>query len=647
MLSFFRRASKSRIGTWIMALIGIAILAGFALADLSNFGSGNIGFGGMNISTLAEVGDQKVTEREMSSAMQRRLQQVREQKADADYATIMGDFEAILDELIDQQTLFAFADKFNFRLSKRLIDADIAQLPQTRGPDGKFDLSAYQQFLSQERLSDGEVRQILAGGLLQRMILTPVASNARVSVDMAKPYATMMLESRQGQAAAISTDAFRAGLKPTDADIQGYYSANRNRYMVPEQREIRYARIGDEQVANVEASEQEVAAYYNSHKVDYEPKETRTISQAVVPDQATANQIAARAKGGATLAAAAAPAGSKAAVTTLNDQTREAYSGVAGDKAASVVFAAASGSVAGPVQTDFGWLLAKVDSVKTTGGKSPDQARAEIAAKLTAGKRKNAIEDLIDKVQDAVDGGSNFVEAAAAAKLTVSTTPLVTVSGQSRAEPGYKLPEELAPILKTGFEIAPNDPPEIVTLANDKGYAMISPDRVVHAAPAPLASIKDRVTEDWIHSKALARARAAASQAEAKVRKGMSLAQALKESGAQPAVTPIAAQRIQIATAQGTVPPPLKVLFTLTQGSSKMFPDPEGRGFFIVKVDKITPGNPLLQPALIGSMQTELQGGLSDEYARQFMSAIGKQLKVERNEKAIQAMKSRLISSGG
>jgi hypothetical protein len=29
------------------------------------------------------------------------------------------------------------------------------------------------------------------------------------------------------------------------------------------------------------------------------------------------------------------------------------------------------------------------------------------------------------------------------------------------------------------------------------------------------------------------------------------------------------------------------------------------------------------------------------------MSAIGKQLKVERNEKAIQAMKSRLISSGG
>ena len=47
MLSFFRRVSKSKIGTGIMALVLFAILAGFAVADISNFGSGNIGFGGM------------------------------------------------------------------------------------------------------------------------------------------------------------------------------------------------------------------------------------------------------------------------------------------------------------------------------------------------------------------------------------------------------------------------------------------------------------------------------------------------------------------------------------------------------------------------------------------------------------------------
>ena len=99
----------------------------------------------MGSSTLAEVGGEQVTEQEMSEAMQRRLQQVRQQKPEADYATIIGDFEPMLDELIDQKTLLAFAEKFDFPLSKRLVDAEIAQIPQTKGLNGKFSEQAYQQ----------------------------------------------------------------------------------------------------------------------------------------------------------------------------------------------------------------------------------------------------------------------------------------------------------------------------------------------------------------------------------------------------------------------------------------------------------------------------------------------------------------------
>jgi peptidyl-prolyl cis-trans isomerase D len=647
MLNFFRRASKSKIGTGIMVGIGIAILAGFAASDISNFGSGNIGFG-MGSSTLARVGDQLVTEQEMSDAMQRRLQEVRQQNPEADYATIMGDFDALLDALLDQKTLLAFADKYHFPLSKRLVDAEIAQIPQTKGLNGQFSEQAYLGFLSQQRLTDKQVREILAGGLLQRLLLTPVATNARVAVGMARPYASMMLESREGEAAAFPIEAFRGGLNPTDADIQQYYKANRNRYMVPEQRALRIARIGDEQVAGIKASDQEVAAYYNAHKADYAATETRNISQAVVPDQATANAIAARAKGGATLAAAAAPAGANAAVTTLTDQSREAYAGVAGDKSAQAVFTAASGAVVGPLQSDFGWVVAKVDSIKSTGGKSLDQARTEIAAKLNADKRKSAIEDVVNNLQNAVDEGSNFTEAAAAAKLTVTTTPLLVANGTSRTDPGYKLPADLAPALKTGFDLAQNDPPEIVTLPDDKGYAMVSAGEVHPAAPAPIANVREKVASDWINAKAMDRARAVAAQVEAKVEKGMALAQAMKESGAPlPPVQPLAARRIQIANAQGTIPEPLKVLFTIGEGKSRLFPDPQGRGLFIVKVNKIVPGNSALQPTLIGQMQNELQEGVSGDYAREFLAAIRAELKAERNAGAIQSMKTRLLSSGG
>jgi peptidyl-prolyl cis-trans isomerase D len=647
MLSFFRRVSKSKIGTGVMAFVLIAILAGFAVADLSNFGSGQIGFG-MGSGTLAKVGDQEVNEREVSDAMQRRLQEARQQRPDADYASIIGDFGAILDALLDQRTLMAFADRYAFPLSKRLIDAEIAQIPGTKGLNGQFNEQSYQAFLSQQRLTDGQVRQILSGGLLQRLLLTPIATNARISVGMATPYASMLLEAREGEAAVIPAEAFKAGLKPTDAQLQQFYTSNRARYMIPEQRVLRVARIGPEQVSSVTASDQEISTYYNANKATYAPSDMRSLTQAVVPDQATANAIAQRAKGGAALAAAAAPAGANAAVSSLKDQTRQAYAGVAGDKAATVVFAAPAGTIVGPVQSDFGWIVVKVESVKAGGGKTIEQARAEIATKLTSDKRKSVIEDLVDKVQTALDDGNNFNEAVAAAKLSVTTTPLVTAAGTSRSDASYKLPPELAPALKTGFEIAPNDPPEIVTLPGDAGYAVVSPSQVVAAAPAPLASIRDQVSNDWINDQATQRARAAATQIAAKANGSISLAEAMKGIGAAlPPVQPIAARRLQIADAQGNIPAPLKILFTVGAGKSRLEPNPQGGGFFIVKVNKVTPGNALLSPSLITQMQGELSQAMSQDYAAQFVADLKRQMKAKRNDSAIQAFRTKLLTSGG
>jgi len=570
MITNFRRLSKSKIGTGIVATFFILILAGFAVTDITNFGSGNIGFG-LGSSTLAKVGDQQVLDREMGDAMQRRLQEVRRERPSADYATIAGDFDTLLNALIDQRSLLAFADKYGIHLSKRLIDAEIAQIPQTKGLNGKFSDQAYQQFLARQRMTDDQVRDIIAGTILQRIILTPVATNARVTVGIAKPYADMMLEAREGEAAAVPLEPFRAGLKPSDADLQRYYATNRNRYVVPEQRTVRVARISPDLVVGVTASDKDIADYYNANQATYGASETRSLSQAVVPDQATANAIAAKAKGGASLAAAA---GAGAAVTTLADQSRQAYTAVAGDKAAAAVFSAPSGAVVGPLQSDFGWVVVKVDAVKSKGGKTLAQATPEISAKVTADKRKQAIEDIVDKVQNSVDDGHNFSEAAAANKLPVTVTPLITAAGTSRTDASYKLPPELAPALKTGFEIAPNDPPEIVTLPNNQGYALVSPAQVVAAAPAPLASIRDQVANDWINAQAFQRARDAANRIAARASQGVSVAQAVKESGvALPATRPMAARRIQIAQANGQVAPPMQLLFSLPQGKSRAVAD--------------------------------------------------------------------------
>src|SRR5207253_3064149 len=110
----------------------------------------------------------------------------------------------------------------------------------------------------------------------------------------------------------------------------------------------------------------------------------------------------------------------------------------------------------------------------------------------------------------------------------------------SRVNAAYRAPPQLAPAIKTGFEIAPNDPPEVVTLPNGAGYALVSPAEVVGAAPAPLASIRDRVADDWVNGQAYIRARATATSIAAKASRGISLADAIKQAGvALPPVRPL------------------------------------------------------------------------------------------------------------
>src|SRR6185503_14011275 len=529
MLTTFRRISKSVVGRLIAALFLFAILASFAMSDISNFGSGTLGFG-LGDSTLAKVGSYRLTDREMSDVMQRRLTQLRLENPSATYADLAGEFDTILDELIDQKTLFAFADKYGFRLSKRLIDADIATLPGVTSFNGKVTEQSYAQFLGAQRLTDQQVRQVLSTGLLQRLLLVPAAANARIPGGIANPYAAMLLERREGEAAVIPYTLFTGGLKPSDADLRRFWQANQARYMVPAQRMVRFARIGAEQVATIAATDKEITDYYNAHPVAYRAREIRTISQAVTSDRKLAEGIAQRARGGATIAAAAAPGGTNVAVTTAAPD-RQSYTSSAGDKAAAAVFAAKAGAVIGPIQSEFGWIVAKVDSIKTQGGQTLAAARPKIAEQITTQKRKQAIDDLVDRVQTEIDNGGNFNEAAAAAKLAVITTPLVMANGKSRTDPKYAVPAELAPALKVGFEIAPNDPPELVSLAGGAAFALVAPAEVVPAAPAPLASIRDRVAADWVRQQAMQQARAAAVAIQGKAARNVALADAARQSG--------------------------------------------------------------------------------------------------------------------
>ena len=644
MLASFRRLSKSTVGTAIMALFLVAIIASFALADVKGILSGG-GFGG-GADSLVRVGSEKVSDRDITRAMDRRLSQAREQNPEATYASIASDYDQLLSALVDAETLEAFADKFGFTLSKRLVDAQIANIPAAKGLNGQFSEQSYAAFLNQQRITDQEVRMIITNGLLQQLIIAPAVVNARAAVGMATPYASLLLEAREGEVAFVPLEAFRAGLNPTPAAIQVFYAANQRRYMVPEQRVLRIAKIGTEQVAGVLPSDKEIADYYNTNRAQYAPKDTRTISQAVAPDQATANAIVQRLRSGQTFAAAAAPAGFTAQDIALGAQTREQFTTVVGARIAGAAFSANEGAIVGPIQSENGWHVIKIDRIQREGGKTVAEARAEISAKLATDKRKAAMENIVNTVQDAIDAGGSFTEAAAAGKLAIVETPPITADGRSPANAGYNLPPELAPALKAGFELAENDEPLIETLPNDAGYALVAPARVIAAAAAPLASIRDRVTQDWIGDQASQRAKQLAQTIAGKAARG-SLVEAARGTPVPVRVEPVKGRRIQLSQFQGKVPPPLTMLFSLGQGKVRTVAGDQGEGIYVVKVNKIIPGNALTRPTLITQTQQGMQNSLSQEYGAQFLNAMRQTVGVKRNEKAIASTKQRITGSGG
>jgi peptidyl-prolyl cis-trans isomerase D len=585
-----------------------------------------------------------VTDRDVDSAMRRVLQQAQRQNPEVTYSAIAGQFDPVLEQLITERTLLAFIEDNHFIVSKRLVDAQIANLPQTQGLDGKFNQQAYAAFLQQQQLTDAELRRVLQAALTERMVLAPAAVDPRIPIGVARPYASMLLEMREGQLGLVPTDAFRASLNPSDGDLQSFYSQNRQRYTVPEQRVLRLAKITAEAVAA--PTEAEIAAYYKANQATYAGSESRVISQVVVQDKRQSDGVAARAKAGAAFAAAAAPAGFAAEDVSLGAKTRAEFAGVANDAVANAVFSAAKGAVIGPIRSDLGWHVVKVEDIRGASGRSLAQVHGEIADLLKANKSKEALTELVTRVEDQIADGASFNEAVTTAKLPVVTTPAINGGGTSRTDKAYRLPPELQPALKAGFAMSPEDDPEVVTLPDNAGYVLVALDSVIAAAPAPLAQIKDRVRADWIQRKASDRARAVAADVAAKVGRGTPLDQAMEQSSTPlPPVQPMSARRIQISQANAEAAVPLRMLFSLAQGKSRMVADPKGRGFYIIKTDKITPGNSTNNPLLIAQTQAEFQQAAANELGEEMLAAMKAELTVKRNEEAIAKSKRRITGA--
>lgn len=649
MLAVFRRFIKSRFGAIFAILFLGVIAAAFILGDLTGdkFG-GAIGGGG---GTAAKANGQRLTQAEF----QDRVQRVFENARRSNPALTIGEFLAqggatqVFDQLVASLTLRAFADDQGVHISKRLVDAQIAQIPAFQDAAGNFSQESFRALLIRERLTEQALRDDISREILQRQMLGPIGLGVKLSDSMVLPYASLLLEARQGTIAAIPAIAFLDDKQPTDAQLADFYKRNADRFTIPEQRRIRYAVIDAARFAQAsQPTEAEISAAYNQNKASYAAKQNRSVEQLVLPTQAAANAIATQVKGGKSLAEAAKSAG--LAVATLADQSQSVLTASVGKAVADAAFAAKQGELNGPVRGSLGWILLRVTAINQTAAKPLATVRGELVETLRAQKEKALLTEFTGKLEDQIADGGTFDEVVKDNGLKLETSPLLVSTGKQVEDQAYVTPADVQPLLAPAFGMSADDDAQLVPITPEKRYALVAPGEIVAAAPPPLAKVKTLVVAQYKLNAGNEKAKALAETIRAKVAKGAKLADAIAAAGVKlPAPQVLGGRRADIMRGEQRPPAEVAILFAMAQNTVKTLPIGQDRGYFVVQLNAIKRGDARTQPQLLAQVRDQLGEVVGQEYGQQFGRAVEKQLGVTRNSKAVANVRAALSAnnSGG
>ncbi len=641
MLQFFRNFTRSKFGA-LLALGLLALIAlAFASSDVANTG----GFGGVaGGDRVATVGDERIDTAALSQAATSALEGLKRDNPQISMQAFLagGGLERVLEEMIGRTAVAGFGKEHGIVASDRLVDSEIAKLPPFLGPDGKFSETTFRQFLSQSGISEKTLRDDLAQGLVARQILEPASFGAVVPAEFATRYATLLKERRSGAIALLPSASFAPPAMPTTEQVTAFYNANKNRFIRPERRVVRYATFGEAALKSVPApTEAEIAARYNADKAQYAAQELRRLTQLIVPTESAARAVIAELTGGKTLEAAASAKG--LATAKLGPIASKDLASQTSQAVADATFAAGNGALAAPARSGVGWHVIRVDGIDRRPERPLAQVRGEIVEALTVAKRRAALNDITARIEEELESGGTLADTARELGVEVQQTPPITADGRVYGKPAETAPPILARALQTAFAMEGESQPQLAEVEPGKTFLIFDVTDIAASAPAPLAEIREDVTGAYLTDQGFKGAKAAAERVVAAASKSGDLAAAIATLGKPlPPVERIDLGREQLTQSQRQVPPPLALLFSMAEGTVKLLAAPREQGWYVVALKDIVPGQVAADDPLLANARRELGGLAGQEYAEQMRRAIRAEIGVKRNDSAVAAVRRQL-----
>ena len=645
MISSIRSLINSKFGAFFALLFVGAIAIAFALGDVSNSGS----FGGLSGGNVARVGDRDITLGELNDALDNRLKSERQNNPTLNMASFVdgGGLDTTLEQLINRYALTVFGQEYGVAVSKRLIDSEIRKIPGAMGLDGKFSAEAFGRFAQQIGVSEKAIRDDIAQNLFAQQILPASASGPAAPDGFVLPYASLLLEQRSGQIAAVPASAFLPQKPPSETVLAKFYSDNSVKFTIPEKRSISYAIFGKDIIAQrAKPTEADIAAYYKANAAKFAAAQARNISQVIVPTEAAAKSVVAQVAAGKSIVAVAYELG--LAVTTAINVNKSTLTSTTSQAVADAAFAAAQGTVAKPARSNLGWAVVRVDSINNVAAKSLAAARAEIAEELLKTRSEEMLTEMTGEIEDAFANGATISDVAKQNSLAVSTSPKLLATGQDISNPSYKPIPEMQAILPAAFQMETNGEAQLIELVPGEKFAMVAVADFDEAAPPALNQVRSIVLQQWAQSEGAKGARKAADALRKAVDAGQPLEAALaaaKINGAQ--VERLSGTRADISREGQQVPPPLSLMFAMKKGTAKTIQAGDNRGWFVVYLTNIVKGDASGQSDMLKARKQELSGILQQEYVAQMVLSAAKDVGVEKNEDGIAEVRTRLTNRDG
>jgi peptidyl-prolyl cis-trans isomerase D len=490
----------------------------------------------------AKVNGTEISSNEVRQTYQQQLAQMERQSSAPLDDTMRNEIKRrVLEEYVSSEALVTRADDLGYRVSDRELLEEMSKVPAFQ-VDGKFDQAHALAVLNAQGRSVAEIEGLFRRDAKLRQLDTALNASSFATPTELKEFRSLTRQQRELAWLTLSAAKYAAGANPDDAAVKAYYEAHKSAYMTPETVNLRYVDLSLAQLeSKVSVDDAQLKAYYEEQKtktpdrfLQAEQRRVRHILLSVnnpkedAAVKAKAEGILKRAQAGEDFSKLAKEfsqdPGSAAQGGDLGWSERKIFVGPFGDAA----FSMKVDEITGPVKTQFGYHILKLDGIQPPAVKGFEASKAELEAEY----KRNEAERLFNNAQDqladaALQNATDIDLVAKKAGLTVQD-----IANFSRNDGGGALGKS-QPVIDAAFsqDVLDGHLSPIVEVEKGQGVVLRASD---HKLPQqkPLEAVHTEIVDAWKKQRGMELASAAAVDAAKRLNAGESWDAVVKSLGA-------------------------------------------------------------------------------------------------------------------